>query len=74
VNRVPNDDVTPLAFGMVRIVVDLCERVLKYRCGIFEGDVVLKEIGGSLRSVPFKCGSTHRGDATAMRRAGGSVR
>jgi hypothetical protein len=73
-NGVANDDVTPLCCGVVRIIVDPCERVLKHSCSFFERDAVLEEVGRRLRSVPLERGSSHRGDATAKRRVSGSVR
>ena len=71
---VANDDVAPLGCGVVRIIVDLRERVLKHSRSVFEGDAVLEEIGCGLRSIPLECGSSHRGDATAARRISGSGR
>ena len=73
-NGVANDDVTPLGRGVVRIIVDLRERVLKHSRSVCEGDAVLEEIGCGLRSVPLERGASHRGDATALRRVSGSVR
>ena len=55
-NGVANDDVTPLGRGVVRISVDLRERVLKHSRSVFEGDAVLEEIGCGLRSVPLERG------------------
>jgi hypothetical protein len=70
---VANDDVSPLICGVVRIIVNLRERVLKHRRSVVERDAVLEEIGRGLRGVPLKRGSGHRDDATAARRARGSV-
>lgn len=53
-NRMADDDLSPLGLGMIRIGVNACHRIHEDGERFLERDAVLREVGDSLRRVPLE--------------------
>ena len=53
-DRMTDDDLAPLGFGMIWVAMNACHRIHENRWRFLERDAVLGEVGDSLRGIPLE--------------------